>query len=73
MAMSKQDFVALADAIREHNRLLSTASAPFTAAHLETLSSFCKRQNSAFMPSRWTGYIDGVNGPSGGSKKVGAK
>jgi hypothetical protein len=69
MAMSKQDFIALADAIREHNTLTPTAETPFTAAHLETLAHFCKRQNYNFMKSRWVGYIDGTNGPSGGSVK----
>jgi hypothetical protein len=70
MAMSKQDFIALADAIREHNTLLSTASVPFTAEHLQTLAQFCKRQNYNFMGERWKGYIDGANGPSGGSIKT---
>jgi hypothetical protein len=62
MAMSKQDFIALADAVR-------TSSEPFTPAQLDTLASFCKRQNSAFMRERWVGYIQGENGPGGGSVK----
>ena len=78
MSMSKQDFIALADAIREHNRYVDarsatstpTAHSPFNAGHLEVLASFCKRQNSAFMPDRWTGYIAGENGPSGGTIKA---
>jgi hypothetical protein len=70
MAMSKQDFIALADAIREHNTLASTAETPFTDAHLETLAHFCKRQNYNFMKSRWVGYIAGENGPSGGAIKA---
>lgn len=69
MSMSKQDFIALAQAIKEHNRMLSTSDTPFTPEHLATLASFCKSQNSAFMRERWMGYITDQNGPSGGSIK----
>jgi hypothetical protein len=67
--MSKKDFIALADAIREHNRL--NPNDQFTAEQLSTLGDFCKAQNSNFMRERWTGYISGDNGPSGGSRKAG--
>lgn len=78
MSMSKQDFIALADAIREHNERSQRqtrsygqdAAVPeFTMDHLETLAAFCKGQNFNFMRDRWTGYISGENGPSGGSIK----
>lgn len=57
MSMSKKDFIALADEIR-HDGL--------TPEQLDSLASFCKRQNSNFMKDRWLGYIAGTNGPSGG-------
>ena len=67
-AMSKQDFVALADHIREHN-----ASNPdkFTPEHIDRLATFCQGQNPNFNTERWTGYITGSNGPSGGRRSSG--
>jgi hypothetical protein len=71
--MSKQDFIALADVIREHNRIAShpaNSDMPkFEATHLEALVSFMRGQSSNFMKERWLGYVAGENGPSGG--KVG--
>lgn len=73
MSMSKKDFIALADAIRDHNRVYShSANAElgevFTAEQLDTLASFCKSTNPAFMRDRWLGYIAGTNGKNGGSR-----
>jgi hypothetical protein len=62
--MSKKDFIALAETIRNHNRYSST---PFSPEQLDVLASFCKSQNSAFMKDRWLGFIAGENGPSGGT------
>jgi len=70
MAMSKQDFIALANIIIDHNRMIATSDKPFTDEHLHTLVSFCRRQNSSFNQERWLGYIKGENGPSGGSIKT---
>lgn len=70
MSMSKQDFIALANKINEHNHVASSPAndlTPFTSDQLETLGDFCRRQNSNFMRERWIGYIKGENGPSGGS------
>ena len=67
MSMSKQDFVALADAIREHNRYEDMPK--FTEDHLNTLILFCRRQNSAFMQDRWMDYIAGKCGKNGGAIK----
>lgn len=71
MSMSKKDFIALADAIREHNTVAKYGAtdygvAVFNAEQLDTLASFCKRQNSAFLRDRWLGYIAGTNGKNGG-------
>lgn len=67
MSMSKQDFVALADAIREHNRYEGDK---FTDEQLNTLAMFCRGQNSAFMQDRWLDYIVGKCGKNGGAIKA---
>lgn len=77
--MSKKDFIALADAIRQHNLQAEAhnaslpspehgAIAQFTPLQLEALVQFCKQQNSAFKESRWLDYIAGKCGPSGGTR-----
>jgi hypothetical protein len=56
--MTKQHFIALADAIREHNRRAelhslaqpgSELNSPFTASQIDTLAEFCRAQNPRFM------------------------
>ena len=71
MSMSKQDFVALADAIREHNHMIDTKDEPFTAKQLDTLAYFCRQQNSAFLWDRWMDYVAGKCGKNGGAVKKG--
>ncbi len=66
--MSKKDFIALADAIREHNQHLAPDDKRFEAGHLDTLADFCKSQNSNFMRDRWLSYIAGECGPNGGAR-----
>ena len=61
--MSKQDFVALADAIKEHNASPIRGEVPFTVEHLVTLQSFCQSRNAAFLTGRWRDYIAGKCGP----------
>lgn len=70
MAMTKQDFIALAETIKSHNRKHSISDSPFTSAHLIALAEFCLAQNSQFNRERWLGFIHGENGPSGGKVKV---
>ncbi len=67
MSMSKQDFVALADAIREHNKFEKDQ---FTVEQLDTLAAFCRRQSAAFMRDRWLDYIAGKCGKNGGAVKT---
>ena len=68
MSMTKQDFSALADAIKAHNSEPDeVAPDEFNPEHLETLADFCAAQNPAFNRARWIGYIKGENGPNGGS------
>ena len=61
MAMSKKDFIALADAIREHNELQEGTVNPiiFGPFHLNTLANVCAKGNPAFDRDRWIGYIKG--------------
>jgi hypothetical protein len=73
MSMSKKDFIALADEIQEHNRIAAhpanaDRTQQFNADQLETLATFCKRQNPNFMRGRWLGYIAGECGKNGGRR-----
>lgn len=67
MAMSKRDFIALADTIRTHNARSESLDPfqVFTVEQLETLAEFCASQNPAFMRERWLGYIAETSGPNG--------
>lgn len=74
--MTKKHFIALADAIREHNAVAAKWQWPddnrfplFNKEHISTLADFCREQNSAFNRSRWLGYIAGENGKTGGAVK----
>jgi hypothetical protein len=66
--MSKKHFVALADSIREHNRVarLNSENA-FTADQLAALARFCVSENPRFKRERWLDYIAGQCGPNGGT------
>ena len=75
MAMSKKDFIELADAMRDmHADIQRDATTPQIKAGrfdqwqrtLNTMADFCKRQNSAFMRDRWLDYIAGKCGKNGG-------
>ena len=65
--MSKQDFVALADSIRQHNNYPGSSIA-FERHQLDTLADFCRKQNPRFNRERWLDYIAGKCGPNGGAK-----
>ena len=62
--MTKQHFIALADAIREHNS--DSSLHPFSVDHIQTLTTFCQSQNPRFDIWRWLDYIAGTHGPNGG-------
>jgi hypothetical protein len=65
--MTKRNFIALADSIREHNRLAkSNGETAFTADQLAALASFCASENPRFKRERWLDYIAGECGPNGG-------
>jgi len=67
--MSKKHFIALADAIRWHNRNTPGESPDyFTDSQLNSLAEFCRDSNPRFNKERWLGYIAGECGPNGGKR-----
>jgi len=66
--MTKKHFIALADAIRDHNQTADpyTTGEPFTNSQLGLLADFCEESNPRFNRARWLGYIAGTNGKNGG-------
>jgi hypothetical protein len=67
--MTKKHFVALADSIREHNRVARfNGENAFTQEQLAALARFRASQNPRFKRERWLNYIAGDCGPNGGMK-----
>jgi hypothetical protein len=74
--MSKKHFIALADVLREHNRIatmyLDSSGVPgvplFSPSQIHALADFCQAQNRQFNRERWLAYIAGECGPNGGKK-----
>ncbi len=71
MAMSKKDFIALADTMRaffETNggREMDVNTRGVLLNHLVW---FCQGENGNFMRERWLSYITGECGPNGGRVK----
>lgn len=70
MAMSKQDFIALADALRGQRPFPDGCREHDQWEHdCKAISGVCKRANSAFKEDRWFAYIAGECGPNGGTVK----
>ena len=69
--MTKKHFIALADMIREHNRLAANGGpyTAFTEDQLIALAEFQRDFNSQFNRERWLAYIAGECGPNGGAVK----
>jgi hypothetical protein len=66
--MTRKQFVALADSIREHNRLARfKGENAFTDDQLAALARFCASVNPRFKRERWLDYIAGRYGPNGGT------
>jgi hypothetical protein len=66
--MTRKIFVALADSIREHNRLAEfNGETAFTDDQLAALARFCASANPRFKRERWLDYIAGRCGPNGGT------
>lgn len=61
MAMTKKDFIDLADTLRP-----VVKQGELSAEALNAIIYFCKKQNRNFMEGRWLDYMEGKCGPSGG-------
>ena len=66
--MTKKDIVALADALRIHNRSAGGRT-EFTPDHLLVLADFCGTQYPTFNRERWIDYIAGVSPYEGHPKR----
>lgn len=67
--MSKCDFVALADVIREFNSFAPNPVNAFSSQQINRLADFCQSQNGNFKRDRWLEYIAGNCGKNGGTIK----
>ena len=67
--MTKKHFIALADAIREHNNTHTDWSETFNMSHLNVLADQFQAENPRFNRERWFNYIAGICGPNGGAIK----
>jgi hypothetical protein len=63
MSMSKKDFVALADHLKEYRDQV-------TPDIQLALICFCREANPNFMPDRWVNYLNGKCGKNGGKIKA---
>ncbi len=64
--MTKKDFIALADSIRQAE--VGMRMHPyFLAEQLNILADFCASCNPRFNRERWLSYIRGECGPNGGA------
>lgn len=71
--MSKKHFIALADMMREHNRLVGDRGPNlFNHGHIGALAGFCLAQNPQFNTDRWINYLNGKCGSNGGKVKQAA-
>ena len=66
--MNKKTLIALADAIREHNRIHAGGFSEYAGVTLDTLADFCQSQNPYFNRDRWLHYVAGECGPNGGAR-----
>jgi len=64
--MTKKNFIALANAIRNHNKFAGIAQHAFSKSQIDTLANFCQSTNPNFNYTRWVDYVEGKCGPSGG-------
>jgi hypothetical protein len=61
--MSKKDFIALADFIKEQNRI---GLAPYSQEQIEAMANYLNTKYPNFMAGRWKEYIAGNCGKNGG-------
>ena len=65
--MTKKHFIALADAIKHHNK--TWTDEPFTPGQIRTLMDLCGEQNPMFNRERFAMYVNGECGKNGGKVK----
>ena len=70
--MTKKHFIALAKAIKEHNKAVgkNIDYTFFKDNQLQTLADFCHSMNPNFNESRWFDFINDKCGCNGGKVKV---
>lgn len=67
--MTKKDFIALADTIREANNNTPNGNPEaFGEYAIDRLADFCQSQNPLFNRQLWLDYIAGKCGPGGKAK-----
>jgi len=66
MTIPRKDLIALADMIRQHNRIVPRLKhhERFTQLQLKLLAAFCESQNPSFDRKVWLGYIAGKCKPT---------
>lgn len=67
--MTKKNFIALADHIKQYNQLAIKGESKFTHLQINRLAEFCEEQNPRFDRERWLAYIAGECGQNGGRVK----
>ena len=73
MALTKKDFIALADRLRSLQIIWRGIDGDFLfEAVVDEICQFCRTQNPRFDEARFRAYITGECGPSGGKPKKGA-
>jgi hypothetical protein len=77
VSMTKRDFVALADCVRELkpkfdpdcDRTAFGAASDLWDSIVKALAAFCGEQSYDFKRQLWLDYVNGVCGPNGGNCK----
>ena len=55
--MTKKHFIALANALREHNKEYEGSRSVFHSEHFKALADFLASQNPKFDRERWLDYV----------------
>lgn len=63
--ITKKDIIAIADAIKEHNKDIDVSDWNFNNFHLLTIANVLGRINPSFNRRRFLDYIHGRCGPNG--------
>jgi hypothetical protein len=68
--MTKKDFIALADEIRQHNKVAATGCGitAYAPDQINALADWLAKSNPRFNRAKWLGYVAGESGPGGGKR-----